>query len=86
MVVPSLKDVELTSGQLAELRAIEALYYSRLASGADDSSTSLQTLDDLVLARVRDMLRDDQRARFDRDLAARRLAAAPDGVHSDSRR
>jgi hypothetical protein len=86
MAAPLLKDVELTPGQLAELRAIDAMYNSRLASGADASSTSMRSLDDLVLARIRDMLRAEQRAQFDRNLGARRLEEARDGAPSDSQR
>lgn len=85
MVAPLLTDVELTPGQLAELRAINALYYSRLAGGADSSSASMCALDDLVLARVRDMLQGEQRARFDRDLAARQTNDTRDAAHSDPR-
>ncbi|HEV7706215.1 MAG TPA: hypothetical protein VGO46_18090 [Gemmatimonadaceae bacterium] len=86
MVAPLLKDAELTPGQLAELRAIDALYYSRIAGGADSSSASMLALDNLVLARVRDMLQGEQRARFDRELAARQANDARDAAHSDSRR
>jgi hypothetical protein len=86
MVAPLLKDAELTPGQLAELRAIDALYYSRLAGGTDASSASMLALDNLVLARVRDMLLGEQRARFDRELAARQANDARDAAHSDSRR
>jgi hypothetical protein len=81
MLAPLLKDVELTPGQLAELRAIDALYYSRLASSSDSSSASILALDDLVLGRVRDMLHDEQRARFDRNRAARHSEEARDGAH-----
>jgi len=83
MVAPMLKDVELTPGQLAELRAIDALYYSRLADSSTSSSASTVALDDLVLARVRDMLRDDQRAQFDRNRAVRHSDEARDGAHID---
>jgi len=83
MVAPLLKDVELTPGQLAELRAIDALYYSRLADSSTSSSASTVELNELVLARVRDMLRDEQRARFDRNRAARHSDEARDGAHID---
>jgi len=86
MVAPLLKDVELTPGQLAELRAIDALYYSRLASGSASSSASGVALEDLVLARVRDMLHDDQRAQFDRNRLARPSDEARDGAHIDRSR
>ena len=70
-----LKGVELTPGQMAELRAINSLYYSRLASSelareASGSNASGTALHDLVLGRVRDMLRGDQRIIFERNLAA----------------
>jgi hypothetical protein len=86
MVTPLLRDVELTPGQLAELRAIDALYYSRLASSATSSSASILALDDLVLARVRDMLHGEQRARFDRNRAARHSDEARDGAHFERHR
>jgi hypothetical protein len=80
MVAPLLHGVELTPGQLAELRAIDALYYSTLASDSATSSTSTLALDDLVLARVRDMLHDEQRVRFDRNRAARHSGEARGGA------
>lgn len=86
MVTPLLKDVELTPGQVAELRAIDALYYSRIASSPASSSASILALDDLVLARVRDMLHDDQRARFDRNRAGRHSDEARDGAHIERQR
>lgn len=70
-----LNGVELTPGQMAELRAISSLYYSRLATSelareASGSSPSGVALHDLVLDRVRDMLRGDQLTIFERNLAA----------------
>ena len=85
LVTPLLKGVELTPGQLAELRAIDALYYSRIATGADSSQASMLALDDLVLARVRDMLREEQRAHFDRQLAALPAEDARDSARLDPR-
>jgi len=81
MLAPLLNGVELTREQLAELRAIEALYYTRLASGADASIASTLALEDLVLGRVRDMLHDEQRVRFDRNRAARHSDEARAGAH-----
>ena len=86
MVTSLLTDVELTPGQLAELRAIDALYYSRLASNSASSSAAMLALDDLVLARVRDMLHDEQRARFDRNRAARHSDEGRDGAHIERSR
>jgi hypothetical protein len=70
-----LSGVELTPGQMAELRAISSLYYSRLANSelareTGGSSPSGGALHDLVLDRVRDMLRGDQLTIFERNLAA----------------
>ena len=61
IVTQLLEGLELTPGQLAELRAITAHFYTQLATSASASSESTSMLDDLVLARVRDMLRDAQR-------------------------
>jgi len=83
MVAPLLENVELTTGQLAELRAIEIMYQSRIASDPAASGTSRLALDDLVLTRVRDMLHDDQRARFDRNRAARHSDEARSGAHTE---
>ena len=80
IVSPLLRGVELTPGQLAELRAIDALYYSKLARNSGASSTSTLALDDLVLARVRDMLQGEQRAQFDRNRAAGHSDEARDGA------
>ncbi len=82
-----LKGVELTPGQMAELRAINSLYYSRLASSelareASGSSPSDTALHDLVLGRVRDMLRGDQRIIFERNLAMLESDEARDGAGS----
>ncbi len=70
MVAPLLKGLELSPGQLAELRAIDTLYYTQLARNSSESSSMLA---DLVLTRVREMLRDDQRVIFDRNRAACQL-------------
>ncbi|MGH7621323.1 MAG: hypothetical protein ACREMU_03200 [Gemmatimonadaceae bacterium] len=75
-----LSGVELTPGQLAELRAIDTQYYTRLAteSGA--------ALDRLVLTRVRGMLREDQREMFDRNRQARQSGQGREGDRSDRHR
>lgn len=82
MMEPLLDGVALTPGQLAELRAIDAFYYTNRAThhssesgtpGAWDSE-----LDAKVLARVRDMLHESQRALFDRNRDARRSGEARD--------
>ena len=80
MLAPLLTGVELTPGQLAELRAIDAQYYTRLASDSVSPGKSGSAPDDLVLVRVRDMLHDDQRAMFDRNRAARHSDEARDGA------
>lgn len=82
-----LKGVELTPGQMAELRAINSLYYSRLASSelareTSGSSPSDTALHDLVLGRVRDMLRGDQLIIFERNLAALESDEVRDGAGS----
>jgi hypothetical protein len=82
-----LKGVELTPGQMAELRAIKSLYYSRLASSelareASGSNPSDTVLHDLVLGRVRDMLRGDQLIIFERNLATLESDEARDGAGS----
>lgn len=79
MMAPLLKGVELTPGQMAELRAIDALYYSHLAANSGGtSSESTPVLADLVLARVRDMLHDEQRVIFDRNRDTRQSDRARD--------
>jgi hypothetical protein len=77
-----LKDVDLTPGQLAELRAINSLYYSWLARDASGSIASAAALHDLVLARVRDMLRAEQLIIFERNLASSESDEARDGSGS----
>jgi hypothetical protein len=77
MVEPLLQGIELTPGQLAELRALDTLYYSRLASDGAGAN------EDQLLARVRDMLHPDQRAKFDRNRAARRSDEAPRGARTE---
>jgi hypothetical protein len=69
LVSPLLENVELAPGQLAELRAIDAMYHSRIAADPAASSVSNSALDALVLSRVREMLHEDQRARFDLNCA-----------------
>ena len=75
-----LSGVELTPGQLAELRAIDTQYYTRLATESGES------LDRLVLTRVRGMLREDQREMFDRNRQARQSGQAREGDRSDRHR
>jgi hypothetical protein len=72
LVTELLKGVELDPGQLAELRAINSLYYTQSAREETASSASSSALDNLVLARVREMLRSEQRILFDRSRAALR--------------
>ena len=83
MVAPLLEQVELTPGQLAELRAIDIMYQTRIASDPPASSAARLALDDLVLARVREMLDDDQRARFDRNQAAHHRDGADNRAHTE---
>lgn len=83
MMSPLLQGVELTPGQLAELRAIDALYYSHLARDSGAASPSPLALDDLVLSRVRDMLQGEQRAQFDRNRAASHSDEVRDGARSE---
>lgn len=83
IVTQLLEGLELTPGQLAELRAITSHYYTRLASTASDASDPTSMPDDLMLARVRDMLRDDQRVVFDPRRELHRLAQARNGARSE---
>jgi hypothetical protein len=83
MVQQMLSGVELTPGQLAELRAIDAQYYTRLATQSGESAGAL---DRLVLTRVRGMLRDDQREMFDRNRQARQSGQGREGDRSDRHR
>lgn len=76
MMAPYLRGVELTPGQLAELRAIDSFYYTALATHSE--SKSGPAIHALVLARVRDMLRENQRAVFDGNRVARESGAARD--------
>jgi hypothetical protein len=80
LVAELLKGVELDPGQLAELRAINSLYYSQLARSEGASSASSSALDDLVLARVREMLQSEQRIHFDRNRAALRSTEEHNGA------
>ncbi|MFI5241936.1 MAG: hypothetical protein ACHQRL_02915 [Gemmatimonadales bacterium] len=77
MVSPWLKGVDLSPGQLAELRAIDALYYSRLESDSASRGESSPALTNLVLVRVRDMLHDEQRVMFDRNRGGARNERYP---------
>ena len=82
-----LNGIELTPGQMAELRAISSLYYSRLASSelareASGSSLSRTALHELLHSRVRDMLRGDQLTIFERNLAALESDEAHDAAGS----
>lgn len=77
MVAPLLKGVDLSPGQLAELRAIDALYYSRLESDSESPGKSSPVLANLVLVRVRDMLHDEQRVMFDRNRDGARIGRYP---------
>lgn len=78
MVTQLVEGLELTPGQLAELRAINSLYYTQLAKNASASSETSSVLEHLVVRRVRDMLQVDQQFRFDRNLAAYATALAWD--------
>lgn len=73
MLAPYLVGVELTPGQLAELRAIDAFYYTQLATHPE--SEAAPGIHALVLTRVRDMLRQDQRELFDGNRDARSCGA-----------
>ena len=66
-----LADVRLTPGQLAQLRAISAKYYTSLASidqGASGAMPGAAELVSRIAADVRQMLTDEQRIVFDRNL------------------
>lgn len=76
MMAPLLSGVELTPGQLTELRAIDSFYYTYLATHSE--SESGPGLHALVLARVRDMLGESQRAVFDGNRDARGSGATRD--------
>ena len=87
MVTQLVEGLELTPGQLAELRAINSLYYTQLASSqlgrdASGSIASGAALHDLVLARVREMLRAEQLIIFERNLATSESNEARDGTGS----
>lgn len=79
MAAPLLVGLDLSPGQLAELRSIDAMYHTRRAT----SDASESDLEGLVVARVRDMLRDDQRPVFDRNWASRRRDWAHPGGRID---
>jgi hypothetical protein len=80
LVTELLKGVELDPGQLAELRAINSLYYTQIARSESASGAPSSALDDLVLARVREMLRSEQRTLFDRNRAALRSTEEHNGA------
>lgn len=80
-----LQGLELTPGQLAELRAITSLYYTRLAASGSASSEIDPALRDLVLRRTRDMLRSDQQSIFDRNREAAGSGEARHDVHTERR-
>jgi len=80
LITELLRGVELNPGQLAELRAINSLYYTQLARSESAPSASSSALDDLVLARVREMLRSEQRILFDRNRAALRPTEEHNGA------
>lgn len=68
-----LDGIRLTPGQLAQLRAINTKYYTALASLERDPGAAGRGPADLQLliaADIREMLTDDQRDVFDRNLAA----------------
>ena len=74
-----LVDVRLTPGQLAQLRAINTKYYTMLAArdqsaGADDAAEELLPM---IAVDVRDMLTEEQRVVFDRNLP-RVIASRPE--------
>lgn len=83
MMAPLLRGVDLTPGQVAELRAIDALYHTRVAANAGTSIESSSALDDLVLGRVRDMLRGEQRVVFDRNRESRQPDQARDSDRTE---
>lgn len=82
-VAELLKGVELDPGQLAELRAINSLYYTQVARSEGASSASSSAPDDLVVARVREMLRGEQRTLFDRNRAALRATEEHNGARTE---
>lgn len=75
-MAPLLNGVELTPGQLVELRAIDSFYYTYLATHS--GSESGHEIRALVIARVREMLREEQRVQFDRNRDALESCAARD--------
>jgi hypothetical protein len=66
LVAELLKGVELDPGQVAELRAMTAHYYTQVARSESAPNASSSALDELILARVREMLNGEQRLLFDR--------------------
>jgi hypothetical protein len=86
MLTRFLQGVELTPGQVAELRAITSLYYTQLATSDSTSSEKRSALDDLVLARVREMLQGDQRLLFDHNREAAQSAGPRRDAGTERRR
>jgi hypothetical protein len=65
-----MRGVELTPEQLAEFRAISALFYTRSAAlDQRDSDTEQRALLDSVVWRLREMLTEGQREPFDHNVA-----------------
>lgn len=83
MMEPLLRGVDLTPGQLAELRAIDALYHTRVFADSGAASESSSALDELVIGRVREMLQGEQRIVFDRNRQARQSDQARDGDRTE---
>lgn len=83
MMAPLLRGVDLTPGQVAELRAIDALCHTRVFASSGASSESSSALDELVLTRVRDMLQGEQRIVFDRNREARQTDQARDSDRTE---
>ncbi|MEP7087627.1 MAG: hypothetical protein ABI884_10000 [Gemmatimonadota bacterium] len=84
MMAPLLNGVELTPGQLAELRAIDSFYYTHLATHSGSESEA--GIHERVLTRVRDMLREEQRLVFDRNREASGSCAARDSARIERHR
>lgn len=86
LVARLLPGVALTTGQMAQMRAIDTRHYTELfalrerarSEGREWSAPSpeeARALRAALVAAVREMLDDDQRAAFDRNLAASREEA-----------
>ena len=75
-----LGDLELTSGQLAQLRAINTKYFTELAAlmrEGDIGARDMAALHAVIASDIGDMLTGEQRPVFDRNLP-RVLPAPPD--------